>query len=227
MSNQSADAFKAWTAGIRKMLIEAGEKSAAARVDNYSFETFDAGWQARAASPQPAALTVWYGSMPESNGKSNWTAILHKGDIASGMTIDRSEYPDRVRYEADRVRWLIGELSDEPWILDYDADKHSGYVAPKPPPFVMSLHDVADMWNATTADSFKDELMEFAVKAINFYKESRPGSAASPAPKAQKPVAWENPSTFAILRDESRDMCDIRRKEWRPLVYARASDSQA
>lgn len=46
MSNQSADAFRVWTAGIRKMLIEAGEKSAAARVDNYSFETFDAGWQA-------------------------------------------------------------------------------------------------------------------------------------------------------------------------------------
>jgi hypothetical protein len=75
-------------------------------------------------------LSVWYGPMPESNGKTNWTAILHKGDIASGMTIDKSEYPDRVRYEADRVRWLIGELDKEPFILDYDADKHSGYVAP-------------------------------------------------------------------------------------------------
>lgn len=75
-------------------------------------------------------LAVWYGPMPESNGKTNWTAILHKGDIASGMTIDRSEYPDCVRYEADRVRWLIGELDEEPFILDYDADKHSGYAAP-------------------------------------------------------------------------------------------------
>jgi lysozyme family protein len=77
-------------------------------------------------------LAVWYGSMPESNGKTNWTAILHNGDIARGITLDRSEYPDRVRYEADRARWLIGELPDEPFILDYDADKHSGYTAPSP-----------------------------------------------------------------------------------------------
>jgi hypothetical protein len=95
--------------------------------------------QARAASPQatatqPAqtALTVWYGTMPESNGKTNYTAILHKGDVTSGITLDMSEYPDRVRYEADRMRWMIGELDKEPFILDYDADKHSGYVAPLP-----------------------------------------------------------------------------------------------
>lgn len=80
---------------------------------------------------EAAGLAVWYGAMPESNGKTNWTAILHRGDFASGMTIDRSEYPDRVRYEADRVRWLIGELAEEPFILDYDADKHSGYAAPR------------------------------------------------------------------------------------------------
>ncbi|MBU9169253.1 hypothetical protein [Burkholderia gladioli] len=90
-------------------------------------------YRAQAAAPAEARepkLTVWYGSMPESNGKTNWTAILHRGDIATGMTIDRSEYPDRVRYEADRVRWLIGEIEAEPWILDYDTDKHSGYKAP-------------------------------------------------------------------------------------------------
>ncbi|EPX3843733.1 hypothetical protein ACWY7B_004973, partial [Enterobacter hormaechei] len=47
-------------------------------------------------------LQVWYGAMPETNGKTNWTAILHrKGDhLWEGITIDRSEYPDRVRYEA-------------------------------------------------------------------------------------------------------------------------------
>lgn len=75
-------------------------------------------------------LTVWYGAMPETNGKTNWTAILHrKGQqIWEGITIDRSEYPDRVRYEADRMRHLIGELPDEPDILSYDADAHSGYV---------------------------------------------------------------------------------------------------
>ncbi|EGM9180006.1 DUF551 domain-containing protein [Salmonella enterica subsp. enterica serovar Bovismorbificans] len=77
-------------------------------------------------------LTVWYGSMPETNGKTNWTAMLHrKGQhLWEGITIDRSEYPDRVRYEADRMRHLIGELPDEPDILSYDADAHSGYVKP-------------------------------------------------------------------------------------------------
>ncbi|MDF8363319.1 MULTISPECIES: hypothetical protein [Achromobacter] len=89
-------------------------------------------WTPPDAAPQASeavrpALAVWYGSMPESNGKSNWTAILHrKGDgLMDGphITIDRSEYPDRVRYEADRLRFLIGEIDKEPWILDYDADK--------------------------------------------------------------------------------------------------------
>ncbi len=84
------------------------------------------------AAPQASeavrpALAVWYGSMPESNGKKNWTAILYrKGEVVFDgphITIDRSEYPDRVRYEADRVRHLIGEIDEEPWILDYDADK--------------------------------------------------------------------------------------------------------
>lgn len=103
-------------------------------------------WQARAAltaSPaqpeqpeQQPELTVWEGAMPESNGKSNFTAVLmRKGadlfdGISGGMTIARSECPDRVRYEADCVRWLIGELAKEPCIIDYDADKHSGYAAP-------------------------------------------------------------------------------------------------
>lgn len=78
-------------------------------------------------------LTVWYGAMPESNGKTNWTAILHrKGEcLSTGITVDRSEYPDRVRYEADRMSHLIGELTEEPDILAYDANKHSGYTARK------------------------------------------------------------------------------------------------
>lgn len=80
-------------------------------------------WQAEQEGKQHA-LAVWYGCMPESNGKSNWTAILHrKGDgLMDGphITIDRSEYPDRVRYEADRVRFIIGEIDKEPFVLDYD-----------------------------------------------------------------------------------------------------------
>lgn len=94
------------------------------------------GWNAyRAAMLQGAngkpELTVWYGAMPESNGKANWTAILHRkgeGRCMNGFTIDRSEYPGRVLYAADRVRYLIGEKSERPSILDYDADAHSGYM---------------------------------------------------------------------------------------------------
>lgn len=95
-------------------------------------------------SSQPE-LTVWEGQMPESNGKSNFTAVLmRKGaglfdGIAGGMTIARSEYPDRVRYEADCVRWLIGELDEQPCIIDYDADKHSGYVAQQSAPERVSV----------------------------------------------------------------------------------------
>ena len=91
----------------------------------------------KAGQGEPVALAVWYGAMPESNGKTNWTAILHrKGDpIYEGccITLDRSEYPDRVRYEADRVRYLIGDLEQEPFILDYDANKHSGYTSQPAP----------------------------------------------------------------------------------------------
>lgn len=83
------------------------------------------------ALSQPPKLSVWYGSMPESNGKSNFTAILCNGGPIGGITIACSEYPERVRYEADRMRYLIGEISDRPFILDYDTDKHSGYKVPE------------------------------------------------------------------------------------------------
>lgn len=75
-------------------------------------------------------LTVWYGAMPESNGKSNFTAIVYPkgGDIVDGITLDRSEYPDRVRYEADRMRYLLGELKERPHILNYEADVCSDYL---------------------------------------------------------------------------------------------------
>ena len=81
---------------------------------------------------EPVALTVWEGDMPESNGKSNFTVILHTGDLTEGICVYRSEYPDRARYEADCFRHLIGDpaFPEKPFICDYDADKHSGYVKP-------------------------------------------------------------------------------------------------
>ena len=94
-----------------------------------------AGLDSEPVAQQPE-LAVWYGSMPESNGKTNWTAILHRkgeGKCFDGFTIDRSEYPGRVRYAADRVRYLIGELPERPHLLDYDGDEHSGYTAPPAP----------------------------------------------------------------------------------------------
>ena len=69
-------------------------------------------------------LTVWFGAMPESNGKTNWTAVLMPkgGQIWEGMTLERSEYKDRVRYAADRARFLLGELDEEPDLLNYDGE---------------------------------------------------------------------------------------------------------
>lgn len=98
--------------------------------------------------PPSPALTVWYGAMPESNGKTNWTAILHrKGEsllMGFNITIDRSEYPDRVRYEADRMRYMIGELESEPDMMSYDEKLHSGYVRPEQPAPVAVVMPTAD-----------------------------------------------------------------------------------
>lgn len=99
-----------------------------------------------AAAPQAQPeLTVWFGSMPESCGRENWTVMLRRKSapegadpherhtLLGGYTVCRSEYKDRMRYEADRLRFLLGEIDKAPWILDYDADLHSGYVAPPAP----------------------------------------------------------------------------------------------
>lgn len=102
-------------------------------------------------------LTVWYGSMPESNGKANWTAILHRkgeGRCMDGFTIDRSEYPGRVLYAADRVRYLIGEKSERPSILDYDADAHSGYVKPGNSPVIPDWQTQAEKMAELYGSSF-------------------------------------------------------------------------
>lgn len=75
-------------------------------------------------TPIPVEMTVWVGTMPESNGKTNHTVILHRvgQSIMDGITIHVSEYPGRAAYEADELRYLIGELENEPCILEYDTD---------------------------------------------------------------------------------------------------------
>ena len=85
----------------------------------------DAATRAQAVSlpAEPVKLKVIYRSMPESCGRTNWTAIL----VGNGeeFTIDRSEFPHRVRYAADCVRHIIGELPERPFILDYDAEERT------------------------------------------------------------------------------------------------------
>lgn len=135
-------------------------------------------WQAALASQaskgaRVGELAVWEGAMPESNGKSNFTALLYrkgaKGfDMSEdGFTIDRSEYPDRVRYEADRVRYLIGEIAERPCIIDYDADKHSGYAAPSP----AQAQPVADaaQGDALSQQAVKEQPAVAARKAVMNY----------------------------------------------------------
>lgn len=86
------------------------------------------------AKPATVELEVWYGPMPESNGKSNFTATLRRKGASpfdtDSYSFSRSEYPERVRYEADFMRYLIGEITERPDCLDYDDQKHSGYQYP-------------------------------------------------------------------------------------------------
>lgn len=82
----------------------------------------------RTATMQPR-LTVRLRSFPESNGKRNWTALLVRVDAwgglignCGGITIDRGECWNRVAYEAERAKLLIGERDTEPDIMDYGDD---------------------------------------------------------------------------------------------------------
>ena len=92
---------------------------------------------ALAASPQPQPvqpseqprLTVRLTAFPESNGKRNWTALLVRvgpwgGLIGNcgGIQVGRGELWNRVAYEAECARFLIGERDTEPHILDYGDD---------------------------------------------------------------------------------------------------------
>lgn len=80
------------------------------------------------AQQQPR-LTVRMKSFPESNGKRNWTAMFARTEpfdglvgSSGGITIARGEYWNRVAFEAERAKFLIGERDTEPFILDYGKD---------------------------------------------------------------------------------------------------------
>lgn len=136
--------------------------------------------QPHSAAPKGAVeLTVWEGPMPESNGKSNFTAVLmRKGadlldGINGGFTIARSEYPGRVRYEADCVRHLVGELAKEPFILDYDSEQHSGYTAPEAPDWRAIAEGHASEASALRAEL--ETLKDAAAGAVADYKMDQKG----------------------------------------------------
>lgn len=80
------------------------------------------------ATQQPR-LTVRLTSFPESNGKRNWTALLVRVGVwdglvgnCGGISLARGELWNRVAYEAECARFLIGERNTEPFILDYGDD---------------------------------------------------------------------------------------------------------
>lgn len=78
--------------------------------------------------PRIILRVVMY-SMPESNGKRNWTAMFKRttkfdGLVGNcgGVLIDRGECWNRVAYEAERARVLTGERISEPDIMEYAID---------------------------------------------------------------------------------------------------------
>lgn len=80
-------------------------------------------------TPAQPRLTVRLTSFPESNGKRNWTALLVRADKwdglignCGGISLARGELWNRVAWEAECAKFLIGERDTEPFILDYGDD---------------------------------------------------------------------------------------------------------
>lgn len=77
---------------------------------------------------QPELKVVIY-SFAESNGKRNWTAMFKRvapfdmlQGNCGGITIEQSEYWNRVAYMAERARVLLGQRQTEPDIVAYGKD---------------------------------------------------------------------------------------------------------
>jgi hypothetical protein len=114
-----------------------------------------------------------------------------------------------------------------------DDDMQADAPQAKTVPFVMCLDDVVEMWNSVIADSFEDELIEFAAKAINFYKDSLPGSAApNAAEQADEAVTLPYVERFRESRGEGGGVYPddegdyMRYSDFVELFAARAKDSK-
>lgn len=118
-----------WNVDRNDVLSWLGERDLPLTVEN--------AWRARVAlagtpgtgQVKKVELTVRMCSFPESNGKRNWTAMFVRktpwqGLVGNcgGITIARGENWNRVAYEAECARALIGERDTEPHILDYGDD---------------------------------------------------------------------------------------------------------
>lgn len=96
-NEKCAEHFSAWTDGIRKMLLEAGEKNAAARVDGYSFETFKAGYDHALAPTAEQADAV------RANGRRVPLNLTYEQISALYLLLLRRERPEYGWMEAPLV----------------------------------------------------------------------------------------------------------------------------
>lgn len=209
-----------------------------------------------AAAQEVVALKVWCGPMPESNGKQNWTVVLYrKGDpLFKGPhdCVYVSEYPDRARYEADRLRFIIGERADEPDITAYDSELHSGYAVPvaAAPAKVKALAstpaapgiDLAEYDAGLLSDFgggdigwWQDYIRAELARAHEFYQSQIEASTKAAAPAIQVPAGW------ALVRTEptvemldagineidydGNEVADNVRNVWLAMIEAARKDS--
>lgn len=104
-------------------------------------------------------LTVKLLSFPESNGRRNWTALLVRTEKwdglignCGGISIARGELWNRVAYEAECAKLLIGERDTAPDILDYGDDIET------PEQWAGEVRGGRDLQQALSTDANKGEI---------------------------------------------------------------------
>jgi hypothetical protein len=209
-----ADAQPAFTPGFADGILKSQElhtlwETSKPTPTSYHTAAQDLAWQlgafaskvmARVADAQPVvpALTVWFGSMPESNGRENWTVMLRRNldsvttdnmhdrhRLLGGMTLFRSEYKDRMRYHADELRFLLGEIDERPDILAYDADLRSAYVEPTPQPVEKQAVPLTDE-QIEKRNPYQHSANHRSVWAAGFRDAERAHGITPPADEGEK-----------------------------------------